>query len=150
MIPGLPWAIPAALLAAWVVHVLRNYEIRAFSDPLNWLHFARHFGTEIHISKFALGFPVFLRTVLELAGPCHVFLVNLPVLIATYLLGAALAFRAFEPVNILLLTGIFRRPWAEVTILYVFQISVLDTFSTPAHPGRTRWLPVTLPRRPRR
>lgn len=97
MSAGMPWAVPAALLAAWVVQVLRNYEIWAFSDPLNWLHFARHFGTEIHTSKFALGFAVFLRAALELVGPYYIFLVNLPVLLAVYLLAAALAGRAFEP-----------------------------------------------------
>ncbi len=93
----LPWAVPSALLAAWVVHVLRNYAIRAFSDPLNWLQFASHFGTEIQTSKFALGFPVFLRAALELAGPYCIFLVNLPVLLAVYLMAAALAVRAFGP-----------------------------------------------------
>ena len=94
---GWPWAIPAALVAAWLVHVLRHYEIRAFSDPLNWLHFARHFGTEIHASKFALGFPLFLRPALEILGPFRVFLVNVPVLLAVYLLAAVLAVQAFAP-----------------------------------------------------
>jgi hypothetical protein len=76
---------------------MRNYEIRAFSDPLNWLHFASHFGTEIHTSKFALGFPVFLRAALCLVGPFNIFLVNLPVLAAVYLLAAVIASRAFVP-----------------------------------------------------
>jgi hypothetical protein len=77
--------------------MLRHYDIRAFSDPLNWLHFARHFGTEIHISKFALGFAVFLRAALDLVGPFYVFLVNLPVLMAVYLMASALVVRAFRP-----------------------------------------------------
>lgn len=91
------WAIPLALVAAWIIHVLRHYEIRAYSDPLNWLTFARNFGTEIHASKFALGFPIFLRAALELTGPFNVFLVNLPVLLALYFLGAGLAARALGP-----------------------------------------------------
>lgn len=92
----LPWAIPAVLVVSWVVHVLRNYQIRAFSDPLNWLTFARNFALEIQTSKFAVGFPIFLRAALELLGPFHVFLVNLPVLLALYLLAAALVFRTFQ------------------------------------------------------
>lgn len=95
----LPWAVPVTLLAAWVIHVLRNYEIRAFSDPLNWLHFASQFGAEIHTSKFALGFPIFLRAALELVGPFRIFLVNLPVLAAVYLMAGSLAARAFGPEN---------------------------------------------------
>lgn len=91
------WTIPLALVAAWMVHVLRNYEIRAYSDPLNWLTFARNFGTEIHASKFALGFPIFLRAALELVGPFRIFLVNLPVLLGLYFLGAGLVTRALGP-----------------------------------------------------
>lgn len=92
-----PWLLPIALIGVWIFHVLRNYEVRAFSDPLNWLHFARFFETEIHTSKFALGFPIFLRVVLDIVGPFAVFLVNAPVLIATYLLGASLVIQALPP-----------------------------------------------------
>lgn len=96
---GAPWLWPLALIGTWIIHVLRNYEVRAFSDPLNWLHFARFFETEIHTSKFALGFPIFLRVVLDIVGPFTVFLVNVPVLIATYLLGATLVIRALPPAH---------------------------------------------------
>ena len=89
-----PWAAPLALLLAWTVFALRNYEIRAFSDPMNWLYYARHLGDQIRASRWPLGFPVFLRGALDLAGPYAVFLVNLPVLIGVFLLSAGLAARA--------------------------------------------------------
>lgn len=111
-----PWLWPLALIGAWIVHVLRNYEVRAFSDPLNWLHFARFFETEIHTSKFALGFPIFLRVVLDVVGPFMVFWVNAPVLIATYLLGAVLVVRA--------LPASYRIPrWMVVSLTLALYVS---------------------------
>ncbi|NLB65378.1 MAG: hypothetical protein GX803_02790 [Lentisphaerae bacterium] len=85
------------LTAAFLIHVWRHYEIRAFSDPLNWLRFARDFATQIHTTKYALGFALFLRGALALTGPYCIFLINLPILLGTYLLAAALVQRSFTP-----------------------------------------------------
>ncbi len=89
--------LPALMLAAWVVYVLRHYDIRAGSDPLNWLEFARNLGAEFSTSRFAGGFAVFLAGALALLGPFRVFLVNLPVFLGLFVLAAALAGRAFAP-----------------------------------------------------
>ncbi len=104
----LPWAAPLALLLAWIVFVLRNHEIRAFSDPMNWLYYARHLGEQIRASRWPLGFPLFLRGALELTGPHAVFLVNLPVLIGVFWLSAGLAARAASPDR--------RNRWAAFTL----------------------------------
>lgn len=102
------WIIPALLIASWLAYVLKYYEIRAFSDPLNWLIFARDFETQIHTSRFAVGFALFLRGALSVLGPYGVFLVNLPVLLAAYLIASRLASRLLEGERNLY-------PWQAVT-----------------------------------
>jgi hypothetical protein len=92
----LPWLIPVTMVCVWTCYVLSSYEIRAYSDPLNWLYFARNLSAEIHTSRFAVGFPLFLRPALILLGPYWVFLVNMPVLAATFLLAARLAVKALD------------------------------------------------------
>ena len=110
------WLVPLGLIGLWLLFIARNYEIHSYSDPLNWLRFARHFGTEIHTSKFALGFAVFLRGALGVLGPFFVFLVNAPVLLAAYLLSALLAVRLLKKE-----AGI--RPWQAVTLALVIFFS---------------------------
>lgn len=79
-------------LGALAVMVLRGYSIRAWSDPVNWLEFARNFWTEFFTSRLACGYPLFLRAILLFTGPYLVFLSNLPLLLI--LLGAAGAMAA--------------------------------------------------------
>ena len=103
------WLVPLGLIGLWLLFIARNYEIHSYSDPLNWLRFARNFEAEIHTSKFALGFAVFLRGALGVLGPFCVFLVNAPVLLAAYLLSALLAVRLLKKE-----AGIL--PWQVVTL----------------------------------
>lgn len=70
------------LLGAAVVFVLRNYSIKAWSDPINWLTFARDLRTEFFTNRFACGYPLFLALIEPLTGPYAVFLSNLPLLLA--------------------------------------------------------------------
>ncbi|MDR0993710.1 MAG: hypothetical protein LBN38_03975, partial [Verrucomicrobiota bacterium] len=92
--PCLLWLLPLLQILVWILFLVRHYEIRAFSDPLNWLHFASHLKTEIQTSMFAVGFPLFLRGALAVMGPFHIFWVNLPILLFCYLLGTVLVAQA--------------------------------------------------------
>lgn len=79
-------------VAVW--HVWFNHYLKAWSDPLNWLRFARHFGQEFATSRFPSGYPIFLRVVLDVVGPYWVFLSNVPVLLGACFLGGCLVRRA--------------------------------------------------------
>ncbi len=81
----------ALVLGALGVMVLRAYSIRAWSDPVNWLVFARDLPTEFFTSRFACGYPLFLRLILPLTGPYLVFLSNLPLILGAIAGAGALA-----------------------------------------------------------
>ncbi len=128
------------LAACLTVFVLRNYYLKPYSDPLNWLNFARNFASEIKTSKFPLGYPVFLQMVLPLTGPFFVFLSNLPLLILLMLLVGRLAHAAgletgkaaagaglmacgsaalllmFDPAELVYLTNPYRDPLSHVLL----------------------------------
>jgi hypothetical protein len=75
-----------AVLAAW--HVWLNYSLWAWSDPLNWLRFARNLRTEFSTSMFPVGYPLFLRVALDVLGPYLVFFANFPLILISAFLGA--------------------------------------------------------------
>lgn len=86
--------VAVAALAAW--HVWFNYSLMAWSDPLNWLRFARNLGTEFSTSMFPVGYPLFLRAALDVLGPYLVFFANFPLIVLYSLLGAAIVGRALS------------------------------------------------------
>ena len=69
------------VLAALVAYVWRHHAVKAYSDPLHWLKFARDFSHQFSASKWPFGYPLFLAGALELVGPLWIFLSNLPVLL---------------------------------------------------------------------
>ena len=75
--------------------VLQNYSLRAWSDPINWLSFAKHFRTEFFQSRFACGYALFLAWIEPITGPYWVFLSNLPLLLALVAVIASTAALAF-------------------------------------------------------
>ena len=83
--------VPLLVGLCLVIHVSVNYYIKAYSDPLNWLEYARHFGSEFGQSKWPYGFALFLGLALKLVGPFNIFLINLPVLMVLLLLVRGLA-----------------------------------------------------------
>ncbi len=94
-----PWvaaALGAAVvaLAAVAAFILRHHSIKAWSDPVNWLTFARDFAAEFRSSRFACGYPIFLRLILPLTGPFGVFLSNLPLVLLVMVQAGWLAARA--------------------------------------------------------
>ena len=80
----LPWAIGGTVLGCFLWLASGNYYVRAFSDCINWLSYARDLGHEFTHSRWPYGFPLFLRGVMALVGPYWVFLANLPVMLALF------------------------------------------------------------------
>ncbi|HAL93082.1 MAG TPA: hypothetical protein DCM68_08685 [Verrucomicrobia bacterium] len=88
------------LLVAFLVFILRNWHIKAYSDPMAWLNTAKAFPGVLAKSDLPLGYPAFLWLALKITGPFYVFLANLPVLsLLVLLIGglAAAAARETEP-----------------------------------------------------
>ncbi|OVE76448.1 hypothetical protein BVX97_01010 [bacterium E08(2017)] len=73
--------LTACLLAVLVSYVLRNYYVKAYSDPINWLLYAVNIREKFSDSYWPVGYPLFLKAALPLFGKYAVFLSNLPVLI---------------------------------------------------------------------
>lgn len=80
----LPWAIGGTVLGFFLWMALGSYYVRAFSDCINWLTYARDFGHEFTHSRWPYGFPLFLRGVMVLVGPYWVFIANIPVMLALF------------------------------------------------------------------
>jgi hypothetical protein len=80
------------LLAGLACLVLRQYSIKAFSDPYNWLTYARDLAQQFWVSRWPVTYPAFLWVMLKILGPYAVFLSNLPVLLLLLVLAAALAY----------------------------------------------------------
>lgn len=73
--------LPAAfLLLSFLVFILRNWHIKAYSDPMAWLLVAQSFRARLATTNLPLGFPAYLWLALKATGPYYVFLANLPVL----------------------------------------------------------------------
>lgn len=73
--------LPAVfLLLSFLVFILRNWHIKAYSDPMAWLLFAQSFRARLATTNLPLGFPAYLWLALKATGPYYVFLANLPVL----------------------------------------------------------------------
>lgn len=102
--------LPAAfLLLSFVTFILRNWHIKAYSDPMAWLNTAKAFPAILATSDLPLGYPAFLWLALKLTGPYYVFLANLPVLaLLLTLIGmlAAHAARETEPADAGISVGI--------------------------------------------
>jgi hypothetical protein len=79
------------LLASFCSFIFRNYYIKAYSDPLNWLKLADNLREGFSTARFPAGYPIFLRVALATTGPFYVFLSNLPVLILVVVLLCALS-----------------------------------------------------------
>ena len=82
------------LLLAFLVFILRNWHIKAYSDPMAWLIFAKSFSVRLFHSNLPLGYPAFLWLVMKFTGPYYVFLANAPVLALLILLVGTLASHA--------------------------------------------------------
>lgn len=145
------------LFAAFAVFVLRNWYIKAYSDPLAWITTAREFPAGLRNSSLPLGYPAFLWLAMKLAGPYYVFLANLPVLaLLVWLVGklAEAAARETEPAEagpaiaiaaaalllgfdaelLVYMTNPYRDP-----LSYVFLVSsLLALLRYVASPGRGR------------
>lgn len=95
------WRHPAVLLTfalagAMAVFVLQRYYLKCYSDPLNWLTFAKDLGTTSWLSKLPIGYAFFLHLILPFTGKYGVFLSNLAVLIVLFVLAGLLARRAAD------------------------------------------------------
>ncbi|MFC1499134.1 hypothetical protein ACFLS1_11800, partial [Verrucomicrobiota bacterium] len=69
------------LFLSFFIYILRNYYIKAYSDPLNWLEYARAIPLRFRESSWPVGYPFFLWVTLKVVGPFYIFLVNLPIII---------------------------------------------------------------------
>jgi len=102
--------LPAAvLLLSFVTFILRNWHIKAYSDPMAWINTAKAFPAILATSDLPLGYPAFLWIAMKLTGPYYVFLANLPVLaLLMALIGmlAAQAARETEPADAGISVGI--------------------------------------------
>ncbi len=102
--------LPAAvLLLSFATFILRNWHIKAYSDPMAWINTAKAFPAILATSDLPLGYPAFLWLAMKLTGPYYVFLANLPVLaLLMALIGmlAAHAARETEPADAGISVGI--------------------------------------------
>jgi hypothetical protein len=144
-------------LCLWIF-IIRNYSIRAYSDPLNWLFFAQHLASECSRSRLAIGYPMFLFSQTPLWGPYYIFLVNFPLLILLFILVLLLAWliaqettppheavwigigafsflAAVDLYDLIFLTNPYRDPLAYVGIVgsMVFLLRYLQ------NPRHSRW-----------
>lgn len=83
----------AGLLAALAGLIVSRYQVKAYSDPINWLMYARDFASQFRSSPYPPGYPLFLSAALRVAGPYRIFLANLPLLLLAFACGAALCYR---------------------------------------------------------
>lgn len=151
--------VPAVfLLLAFLVFILRNWHIKAYSDPMAWLIFAKSFPVRLAHSNLPLGYPAFLWLVMKVTGPYYVFLANLPVLALLILLVGILASHAaretestetglsvgilaaalllgFDPDLLIYMTNPYRDPLSYVLLAgaLVFMARYV------ALPGNRRW-----------
>lgn len=82
------------MLLSFLTFILRNWHIKAYSDPMAWLTTAKSFPACLTDSNLPLGYPTFLWLALKLTGPYYVFLANLPVLVLLLALIGVLASHA--------------------------------------------------------
>ena len=82
------------IAVAYCVAVLFN--VRAYSDPANWLHYARNLKTEFSTTKWPVLYPLFLIACEKITGPITIFLANLPVVILLLAGMGAVASRAMS------------------------------------------------------
>lgn len=92
------WAavLEALLLVGLAVFVLKNYFIKAYSDPINYLETARRVFEEFRTSRWPIGYTFLLWLALRAIGPYYIFLVNLPLLLLLISLVARVTRRAAE------------------------------------------------------
>lgn len=107
-----PIALGVVLLALLVADILQTYSIRAFSDPYNWLTYARDLSRELWVSRWPVAYPAFLALMLHILGPFHVFLSNVPVLVVFLALLAAVSYRIASSTS-----RSDAAPWIAVTTL---------------------------------
>lgn len=138
------------------VFVLRNYSIRAFSDPLNWLSYAADVSSEFARNRIAVGYALFLHLLQPLAGPYFIFLSNLPLLNLLFVLigvltvqaareretpidaalvgaGAFLLALGFQPGLIAQMVNPFRDPLSHVC-LFASTVLLVYYVQCPRHP----------------
>ena len=84
------WSTVGIVFAAMIFHVVREHYVKSYSDPLNWLGYAMNFVAEFGQSRWPYGYPLFLAGMLKLVGPFYIYWINLPVIMAMYLLVMAL------------------------------------------------------------
>ena len=95
------WVAGLLMVVPLLIVLARNYYVRAFSDPYNWLMYARHFADEVGTARWPYGYALFLRLLLPVTGPYYIFLSNIPVLVLSFLLVGALARRLVpSPVDV--------------------------------------------------
>lgn len=150
--------VEGLLLAGLVVFVLNNYFIRAHSDPMNYLTSARRVFEEFRVSRWPVGYPLFLWLALHVTGPYYIFFINLPVLAALLavmsrlvrgaaaetepaapaaLLGAgSLALvLAYDPRMLIYLTNPYRDP-LSLLLNAMAALWLLRYVRDPRHPAR--------------
>lgn len=69
-----------SLTALLIWMIAEHFSIKAFSDPFNYLMYARNLGEEFFTSRWPAAYPAYLWLVLQLVGPYYVFLANIPIL----------------------------------------------------------------------
>jgi hypothetical protein len=87
------FAVAALVLVCitFVLFILHHYFVKAYSDPLNGLDYAKNLGAEFSHSRFPAGYAIYLWFILKLVGPYCAFLANLPVLVVLAILIATIA-----------------------------------------------------------
>ncbi len=146
------------LTAVLVAFVGRHYYIKAWSDPLNYLEFAREFESEFFTNRFACVYPLFLRLMEPLLGTYGLFLVNLPlVAVMGWAVGALAAatvrpadrpFRGaaavlafalvllFDPRMLIYLTNPYRDPLAHIFLVGSLLLVAWELWRPPPRLSR--------------
>ncbi|MDA1086057.1 MAG: hypothetical protein O2901_03475 [Verrucomicrobia bacterium] len=70
------WIPLLVIVMLWVSTCL-HYYIKAYSDPLNYLNFARDFVGNFTSSKWPAVYPAFLAIMLQIVGKYFIFIINL-------------------------------------------------------------------------
>lgn len=80
----------ALMFCMFAFILLHNYYLKPYSDPLNWITYAKDLHANPHLSKYPVAYALFLRFIMPITGPYYVFLSNLPILLVVAALVAYL------------------------------------------------------------
>ncbi len=125
------WAGALLLLTLYVVAVFRTHSIRAFSDPYNYLMYARNLVDGFYTSRWPVAYPAYLWVALQVVGPYHVFFANIPLMMAVFGMLGLVTACTVPALNVRSPYGSGMVGLSAVALLLAYDTSLVVHLSTP-------------------